>query len=142
MGRAYYTDASMLGCGAVCDGIRTRGLWSQAEHQHHISYLELLTATLAIRAFTTNKTNLHILGCVLHEPYGRNSLSTVEQAGNSVVPGEEPLSIGGTPSGGIQLYGRLRVEDNSILSRVAPGSENILPDSKALGECNVDLFAS
>ena len=55
------TDASMLGWGAVCNGTRTGGLWSQVERHNHINYLELLAATFAVKAFTKDKSNLHLL---------------------------------------------------------------------------------
>jgi len=55
------TDASMLVWGAVCSGTQIGGLWLEAEHQHHIKYLELLAATIAVKAFTRDKKNLHVL---------------------------------------------------------------------------------
>ena len=43
-------DASLQGWGAVCNGTRTGGPWSHAEQQMHINCLELLAATLALKA--------------------------------------------------------------------------------------------
>ena len=54
------TDASMLGCGSVCKGVRTGGLWSQAERRNHINYLELLAATFAVKTFTKDKENIQV----------------------------------------------------------------------------------
>jgi hypothetical protein len=54
------TDASLKGWGAVCQGIRTRGLWTQQESSLHINALELMGALFAVRAFTANKANLHV----------------------------------------------------------------------------------
>ena len=45
------TDASTKGWGAVCRGTRTGGRWSISEAKHHINYLELKAAYLAIQAF-------------------------------------------------------------------------------------------
>ena len=45
------SDASFQGWGAVCNGIRTDGPWSQSEQQLHINCLELLAATLAVKSF-------------------------------------------------------------------------------------------
>ena len=55
------TDASMLGWGAVCNGVRTGGLWSQIENKNHINFLELLAATFAVKAFAKDTRNAHIL---------------------------------------------------------------------------------
>ena len=54
------TDASMLGWGAVCRGVRTGGLWSQLEHGNHINYLELLAAAFAVKAFARDMRNSHV----------------------------------------------------------------------------------
>ena len=54
------TDASMLGWGAVCKGVQTGGLWSQAEWRNHMNYLELLAATFAVKAFTKDKENIQV----------------------------------------------------------------------------------
>ena len=45
------SDASLQGWGAVCNGVRTGGPWSQSEQQLHINCLELLAATLAVKSF-------------------------------------------------------------------------------------------
>ena len=55
------TDTSMLGWGAVCQGIRTGGLWSQAERRNHINYLEFLAAWFGVRAFARDKRNIHTI---------------------------------------------------------------------------------
>ena len=54
------TDASLKGWGAVCQGIHTRGLWTPQEASQHINVLELKAALFAVRAFTANKTCLHV----------------------------------------------------------------------------------
>ena len=45
------SDASLSGWGAVCNTVRTGGPWSVTERSMHINCLELLAATLAVKAF-------------------------------------------------------------------------------------------
>ena len=59
-GMVVETDASMLGWGTLCNGVRTGCLWSQAEQRNHINYLELLAATFAVKAFTKDKQNIQV----------------------------------------------------------------------------------
>ena len=54
------TDASLMGWGAVCRGIRTGGLWSQLESKNHINYLELLAAMFAVKSFAKDRKDDHI----------------------------------------------------------------------------------
>ena len=53
-------DASLLGWGAVCEGVRTDGLWSPVERLAHINCLELTAAMFAVKAFSRNKDGSHI----------------------------------------------------------------------------------
>ena len=55
------SDASMTGWGAVCEGLRTGGPWSQAERMLHINCLELTAATLAVQAFAKDRSGVSIL---------------------------------------------------------------------------------
>ena len=54
------TDASWMGWGAVCQGVRTGGLWSQMEQKLHIHCLELLAGSFAIQSFTKNRLCVHV----------------------------------------------------------------------------------
>ena len=55
------TDASLQSWGAVCQGVRTRRLWSQQESNTlHINALELKAALFAVRAFTAKERQLHV----------------------------------------------------------------------------------
>ena len=55
------TDASLQSWGAVCQGVRTRGLWSQQDSNTlHINALELKAALFAVRAFTAKERQLHV----------------------------------------------------------------------------------
>jgi len=56
------SDASLQGWGAVCNGTRTGGPWSQVEQEMHIlSCLELLAATLAVQTFLKGQTAVSVL---------------------------------------------------------------------------------
>ena len=70
------------GLGAVCNGIRTGGLWSQLEQQLHIKCLELLAATLAVKLFHKDQED--------HQFYYswtiRHLWLTLTTWGNSVAP--------------------------------------------------------
>ena len=47
-------DASLAGWGAVCNEQTANGRWSLLEFKHHINYLELLAAFLALKVFVAN----------------------------------------------------------------------------------------
>ena len=53
------TDASLTGWDAVCQGVRTGGLWSVQERQH-IIVLELKAGMFAVQAFTKGQQNIHV----------------------------------------------------------------------------------
>jgi hypothetical protein len=55
------SDASLQDWGASSQGKSTGGPWTVEERKHHINYLELLAAFLALRAFVRNKEKLSIL---------------------------------------------------------------------------------
>ena len=57
-----HSDASNQGWGAVLNGqSQTGGVWSPEEATHHINYLELLAAFLAIKAFGKTWQNITVL---------------------------------------------------------------------------------
>ena len=53
------TDASLKGWGAVCQGVHTRGLWTQEESLLHINAREL-NSRFALRAFSKSRRKLHV----------------------------------------------------------------------------------
>jgi len=55
------SDASNSGWGAVRNGVDTRGTWTQDEASLHINCKELLAASFAVKAFTKNLQNIHVL---------------------------------------------------------------------------------
>ena len=85
-------DASLQGWGAVCMDVRTGGLWSQTEWDHHINCLELLAAMLALKTFTKSRENVHVhlhmdnkTAVFLCKPHGRDPVPNNEQTGNPVL---------------------------------------------------------
>ena len=54
------TDASLLGWGAVSEGVQTGGLWSEGERMHHINLLELIAGAFAVKTFARHRRNIHM----------------------------------------------------------------------------------
>ena len=55
------SDASDLGWGAVCQGVRIGGPWLGPETSLHINAKELLAVFLAVKSFLREKENTHVL---------------------------------------------------------------------------------
>ena len=55
------SDASNIGWGARQGDLTTGGVWSKEEATHHINYLELLAAFLAVRCFAREQHQITIL---------------------------------------------------------------------------------
>ena len=55
------SDASNSGWGAVSNGVDTRGTWTREESNLHINCKELLAASFAVKAFTKELQNVHVL---------------------------------------------------------------------------------
>ena len=146
------TDASMLGWGAVCQGIRTGGFWSQAERRSHINYLELLAAWFGVRAFARDKRNIHI-----HLKMDNSTaVFYVNRMGGTRSPVLSNLAI--------QLWQWCLERNLSITAEHLPGVDNVVADEESrviqstaewqlhrpifqqilecLGNCNIDLFAT
>ncbi|XP_015119029.1 uncharacterized protein LOC107042483 [Diachasma alloeum] len=56
-----FSDASLTGWGAFCEGESTGGWWSDAEKQLHINILELKAALLGLKCFASSLTSCQIL---------------------------------------------------------------------------------
>lgn len=56
-----FSDASLTGWGAHCNGERIGGLWSSAEQKLHINQLELTAAYFALKCFALNTYNTSVL---------------------------------------------------------------------------------
>ncbi len=59
--KVVYTDASLRGWGAPCDGVALRGVWTPAQRHLHINHLEMLAAFLALKHFCQVLTGQHVL---------------------------------------------------------------------------------
>ncbi|KZS20378.1 Uncharacterized protein APZ42_012950 [Daphnia magna] len=55
-----FSDASLSGWGAACNGVTTRGPWTLSDREKHINELELLGGLFAIQAFGANSSNVAI----------------------------------------------------------------------------------
>lgn len=56
-----YTDSSLSGWGAHCNGESVGGLWSQSEQNYHINQLELMAAYFGLKCFARSKSDCNIL---------------------------------------------------------------------------------
>ena len=54
------TDASNLGWGVCCNGVRTGGLWSHQERLQHINCLEFMAGGFAIKSFCKNRASIQV----------------------------------------------------------------------------------
>ena len=67
------SDASKMGWGASCQGVRTEGPWSVQETSDTINYLELLAAFLALQTFASKLTRVAPVGqCHSNRLYQQN----------------------------------------------------------------------
>lgn len=58
--REMFTDASLLGWGAFCEGVETKGTWSANFLSYHINLLELYAVYFGLKALIKDR-NIHIL---------------------------------------------------------------------------------
>ncbi|XP_061709647.1 uncharacterized protein LOC133519626 isoform X1 [Cydia pomonella] len=56
-----FSDASLMGWGAFCNGQSAQGNWSEWERNQHINYLELLAAFFALRCFADKYNDCEVL---------------------------------------------------------------------------------
>lgn len=59
--RTVYSDASLSGWGAFCEGESANGLWRQEERMLHINHLELKAALIALKCFAAELRDTDIL---------------------------------------------------------------------------------
>ncbi|XP_074115774.1 uncharacterized protein LOC141538290 [Cotesia typhae] len=59
--KIIYSDFSLSGWGAFCDGESANGLWSQDERNLHINHLELKAALLALKCFASDLRDTDVL---------------------------------------------------------------------------------
>lgn len=59
--KEIFSDASLTGWGAFCEGEKARGLWSIEEQKLHINALELKAAFMGLKCFAKQNNNCEIL---------------------------------------------------------------------------------
>lgn len=59
--KEVFTDASLTGWGAFCEGKKACGLWNADERNLHINSLELMAAFMGLKCFVKNDKNCEIL---------------------------------------------------------------------------------
>ena len=146
------SDASLQGWGAVCDGTRTGGPWSHAEQEMHINCLELLAATLAVKAFLKDQRGVS----VKLQLDNQTAVAYINNMGGTVSPQLTNLSK--------VLWMWALSKDIVLTAEYIPGSTNCVADAESrtlkdrtdwklnplifrainqsLGPLKVDLFAS
>ena len=146
------SDASLQGWGAVCDGSRTGGPWSHAEQEMHINCLELLAATLAVKAFLKDQRGVS----VKLQLDNQTAVAYINNMGGTVSPQLTNLSKA--------LWMWALSKDIVLTAEYIPGSTNCVADAESrtlkdrtdwklnplifrainqsLGPLEVDLFAS
>jgi hypothetical protein len=88
-----YTDASLVGWGAVSNQIQIGGAWTEAERSLHINCLELLAAWYAIQAFTRDQRKVNILALLdgqpfsdcIHQQHGGDTINLVSKDGDQLL---------------------------------------------------------
>ncbi|KAJ8909546.1 hypothetical protein NQ315_012740, partial [Exocentrus adspersus] len=56
-----FTDSSLTGWGACCNGEKTHGFWSEQDKAHHINYLELQAIFYGLKCFAHHEKDCNIL---------------------------------------------------------------------------------
>lgn len=56
-----FTDSSLSGWGACCNGEKTHGWWTLEDKRYHINFLELQAIFLGLKCFAKNLKNCNIL---------------------------------------------------------------------------------
>ena len=59
--KEIFSDASLSGWGAICNGKKAHGFWDLKERHYHINFLELLAAFLALKCFAKDDQDCQIL---------------------------------------------------------------------------------
>lgn len=146
------TDASLLGWGAVAEGVSTGGLWSEEERQSHINHLELMGAALAVQTYTKNGTISHVHLRLDNQ----TAVCYINHMGGTRSPTLSHMAC--------QLWEWCLGKGVTLSAEYLPGSHNVTADMesrtlqssaewrlnrsvflavmKLYGPCSVDLFAS
>ena len=146
-----YSDASLSGWGAVCNGVTTNGSWTLSDSRRHINELEFLGAMFAIQAFVGHSCGISVrlildndtaVACINHGG-GTRSQSLTSLTKELVSWCEEhELSVEA-----IHIVGKLNT-DADAESRAGPDASDWRLDPLAfnfvfhLWPADIDLFAS
>lgn len=146
------SDASLSGWGAACKGQSTGGVWSMDEGVHHINWLELKAAWLALRVFTRG----HEAPQVLLQLDNRSAVAYINRFGGTHSSDLSDLAC--------RLWDWCLSRDVSLHAEHLPGTANTIADAEsrrqadsgdwrlaptvfqqvcsAFGRPTIDLFAS
>ena len=116
------TDASLLGWGAVCNGVRTGSLWTQSERLLHINCLELMGGAFAVKAFKQYKTQVRVL-LLMHNV---TAVTYINKMGGTGSPILSSLAF--------ELWTWCLQRQTSIIARHIPGTQNLQADQ---GSCTI-----
>lgn len=146
-----FSDASLSGWGAVCDGVRTGGPWTKEDSSKHINDLELWAAYFAVKSFAPRSNCISIrifidnmtAVCYINKCGGTHSNGLTATA-NRINQWCEARAI---DIEAVHLPGKLNViADEESRSQNDSSDWRLCSRSfqkiKGLWEMNVDLFAS
>ena len=146
-----FSDASLTGWGAVCNGVTTRGPWTKADTVRHINELELLGALYALQSYTVNANGLSVrlfldnttAIAYINKCGGTRSSSLSSIAGDIIRYCEErKLGVEAFHLAGAKNV----VADTESRAAVDAGDWKLDPDlaSKIFNvwHCDIDLFSS
>ena len=146
------SDASNIGWGARQGDLTTGGVWSKEEATHHINYLELLAAFLAVRCFAREQHQITIL-------LKLDSITAMTYINKMGGTQSQPLC-----QLALSLWEWCLQKEIFLVAVHLPGRENVVADQESrtvkdrcdwmlnpnvfrqiqaqMGPCEVDLFAS
>ncbi|XP_034944884.1 uncharacterized protein [Chelonus insularis] len=150
--RTVYSDASLSGWGAFCEGESANGLWSLEERNLHINYLELKAALLALKCFAADLRGTDILMMVDNT----TTMAYINKMGGVRYSGLHRLAC--------ELWNWCEVRKLWVYASYIPSEENVEADRssridnsdaeweladyafekivKRFGKLEIDLFAS
>ncbi len=146
-----YTDASLTGWGAVCNGVTTNGSWTLSDSRRHINELELIGALFAIQAFVGRSSGIAVrlvldnatAVAYINHGGGTRSLALTTIAKDLVAWCEkQEIAVEA-----VHIAGKLNVEADAE-SRAGPDASDWRLDPEVfrkifqLWPTNIDLFAS
>jgi hypothetical protein len=146
-----YTDASLTGWGAVCNGVTTNGSWTLSDSRRHINELELIGALFAIQAFVGRSSGIAVrlvldnatAVAYINHGGGTRSLALTTIAKDLVTWCEkQEIAVEA-----VHIAGKLNVEADAE-SRAGPDASDWRLDPEVfrkilqLWPTNIDLFAS